>query len=87
MRASGSASVSGMAIAQIGPLTTGLEVAATAIGAGVVVFGVVAGLVRLSLGWPRQSVEEGATTGGYIGGGLGGIAVAIDLVLRYAGLK
>ena len=39
-----------MTVAQIGPLTTTLEATATAVGAGVVVFGVAAGVVRLTLG-------------------------------------
>jgi hypothetical protein len=76
-----------MELAQIGPLTTGLEAAATAVGAGVVVFGVAAGVVSLGLGRSRRGVEEEAATGGYIGGGLGAVAMGIDLVLRYAGLK
>lgn len=76
-----------MVLAQIGPLTTGLEAVATAVGAGAVVFGVVAGVAFLSLGRPKRKIEEGAATGGYIGGAVGGLSAAIDLVLRYAGLK
>lgn len=74
-----------MAFAQIGPLTSALEAVATAVGAGVVVFSVTAGVVRLALGWSRLEIEDGAAVGGFIGGALGGLAAAVDLVLRYAG--
>jgi hypothetical protein len=76
-----------MAVAQIGPLTTTLEAAATAVGAGVVVFGVATGVVRLTLRRSRRSVEDGAATGGYVGGAFGAAVAVADLVLRYAGLK
>jgi hypothetical protein len=74
-----------MALAQIGPLTTVLEVAATAVGASVVLLSVAAGIFGLAWGRSRQEVEDGAAVGGFVGGGIGVAAVLIDLALRYAG--
>jgi hypothetical protein len=76
-----------MALAQIGPLTTVLETAATAIGAGVVVGGATVGVVRLTMGWSRGEIEDAAEIGGVVGGGLGVVAAVVDLVLRYAGAQ
>jgi hypothetical protein len=74
-----------MALAQIGPLTTVLEAEATAVGAGVVLFSVAAGIVGLTCGRSRREVEDGAAVGGFVGGGVGVVAVLVDLALRYAG--
>ena len=74
-----------MALAQIGPLTTMLEAAAAAVGAGVVLGSVALGVARLAVGWPGRRIERRALTDGYLGGILGGVVAAVDLILRYGG--
>jgi hypothetical protein len=76
-----------MVLAQIGPLTTLLGVAATAIGAGVVIGSATAGLIRLTRRRSRGVINEAAAAGGAVGGGFGAMALVVDLLLRYAGLK
>lgn len=72
-----------MALAQIGPLTTLIEVAATAVGAGIVLCSVAAGILGLAERKQRGEIEERALRGGYIGGGVGAIFAFVDAVLRY----
>jgi len=72
-----------MALAQIGPLTTLLESVATAVGAGVVLCSVMAGIVGLARGWSRRDVEGAAATAGYFGGGVGAVCALADVILRY----
>jgi hypothetical protein len=72
-----------MASAQIGPLTTLLEAAATAVGAGVVLVSVAVGIWCLAVDRPRSAVEDLAVKGGYFGGGLGAAIALVDAVLRY----
>lgn len=73
-----------MVFAQVGPLTGVLEDLATAVGAGVVIGGVVVGIQGLVQGSPRSDIEDNALSGGYIGGGIGAILILVDLILRYA---
>jgi hypothetical protein len=73
-----------MTLAQIGPLTAVLEATATAVGAGVVLGGVAAGILGLVQGASRADVEEKALASGYIGGGIGAALALVDLILRYA---
>lgn len=74
-----------MVFAQIGPLTTMLEAAATAVGAGVVLGSVAMGVVGLVLGWSKLDIGNRALTDGYIGGVIGaGVALA-DILMRYGG--
>jgi hypothetical protein len=70
--------------AQIGPATTLLELAATSIGAGIVVAGfIVASMATLS-GRSRREVERNPLRDIFLGG-VGGICcLTIDLILRYA---
>jgi len=71
-----------MAIAQIGPLTTVLEAAATAAGTGIVLGSVAMGAVGLALGWPRREIGDRALTDGCVGGLLGLAAAVADIALR-----
>jgi hypothetical protein len=75
-RASGLVRVLGMALAQIGPLTTLSEAAATAVGAGVVLGSVAAGVSGLFASKTRRAIEKRALHGGYVGG-IGGAALAV----------
>lgn len=72
-----------MALAQIGPLTNLTEAVAAAVGAGVVLLSVAAGVWALAVGRPRDEIEEWALRGGYFGGGLGALVALVDVVLRY----
>ena len=72
-----------MGSARIGFLTTLIEGAATAVGAGVVLGGVAMGLWGLAAGRPMVKVEEWALKGGYFGGGFGAGLALVDAVLRY----
>lgn len=73
-----------MVLAQIGPLTGVLEALATAVGAGVVLGGVAAGILGLLRGSSRTDIEEYALVSGYIGGGAGAVLALVDSILRYA---
>jgi len=72
-----------MGLAQIGLLTTVLEGAAAAVGAGVVLSGVAVGLWGVAIGRPMIEVEEWALRGGYFGGGFGAGLALVDAILRY----
>jgi hypothetical protein len=73
----------GMIFAQIGPLTGVFEALATAVGAGMVLGGVAAGILGLLRGSPRTDIEEYALVSGYVGGGAGAALALLDLILRY----
>jgi hypothetical protein len=73
-----------MALAQIGPLTIVTEALATAVGAGVVLGGVAAGILGLVRGSSKVEIEESALASGYIGGGVGAALALLDLILGYA---
>ena len=69
--------------AEIGPLTTLLEGAAAAVGAGMLLGGFAAGLRGVLVGHPRPVLEGRALEGAYLGG-LGGAAMSLaDIILRY----
>jgi len=72
-----------MALAQIGPLTSLAEAAATAVGAGVVLGSVAVGSIGLLLGWSRGDIERRALPDGYVGGAVGALLLLVDLALRY----
>jgi len=76
-----------MTLAQIGPLTTVLEAAAAAVGAGVVLSSVAVGVAGLASRMPRRNLESRALVGGYFGGGVGAVVAVVDAILRYGGLK
>ena len=71
-----------MAFAQIGPLTTVLEVAATVAGAGVVLGSVAMGAIGLALGWSRQEIGDRALTDGCVGGVVGIAVAVVDAALH-----
>lgn len=73
-----------MALAQIGPFTAVTEALATAVGAGVVLGGVAAGILGLVRGSSKVDIEESALASGYIGGGVGAALALLDLILSYA---
>jgi hypothetical protein len=72
-----------MAFAQIGPLTTAAEAAATAIGAGILLGSFVLGTISLLRGTPRPILEGRVLTDGYLGGLVGACIALFDLLLRY----
>ena len=83
MRESRSGGVGGLVFAQIGPLTTLLEAAATAVGAGVVLGSVAVGIRGLWVRWPVRKIERRALSGSYMGGAAGAVAALADVVIRY----
>lgn len=69
-----------MSPAQIGPLTALFESIATAVGAGILLGGFVAGIYRLVREWPRQDrLEAHVLIDGYAGGLAGVAVVLLDL--------
>jgi hypothetical protein len=76
-----------MKVAQIGPLTSVIEALATAVGAGVVLCGVAAGIWGLAHESSRADLERDALFSGYIGGGIGAIFALADMILRYVLMK
>lgn len=72
-----------MVLAQIGPLTTLIEAAAAAVGAGVVLTSVATGIWGFAVRRAKREIEELVLKGGYFGGGVGAAAAFVDAVLRY----
>ncbi|MDX6601225.1 MAG: hypothetical protein QOF13_427 [Solirubrobacterales bacterium] len=72
-----------MGLAQIGLLTTVIEAAETAVGAGVVLCSVAVGVWGLAARRPIGQIEEWALKGGYFGGGFGAVLALGDAALRY----
>jgi hypothetical protein len=72
-----------MVLVQIGPATSIFETLATAVGAGVLLGGVVMGVAGMAVGWSREELTKRSLTDGYMGGLAGVGAVAFDLVVRY----
>jgi hypothetical protein len=72
-----------MALAQIGPATGFMEALATAIGAGMVIGGFLAGIVGMGLGWHKPKLDRSTLAGGYAGGGFAVLLLIIDLGMRY----
>jgi hypothetical protein len=87
MRAPKCGRVGVMAVAQIGPLTAVVEALATAVGAGVVLGGVAAGIWGLARGSSRVEIEGSALFNGYAGGGFGAVVALVDVILRYGVMK
>jgi hypothetical protein len=74
-----------MASGQIGFFTDATELLATAVGAGILLGGFLAGSIGIVSGQPRSRRDEGVVSSGYVGGMIAILLVLIDLVLRYAG--
>lgn len=74
-------------LAQVGPLTAVIEALATAVGAGVVLCGVAAGIWGLIQESSRADLEGHALVSGYVGGGVGAVFALVDLILRYGLMK
>jgi hypothetical protein len=72
-----------MALGAIGPSTAGIELLATAVGAGILLGGFLAGLFGSALGWPHDLRAERVLVIGYGGGAVGVLAVLFDLFFRY----
>ncbi|HEX5928875.1 MAG TPA: hypothetical protein VFY48_05730 [Solirubrobacterales bacterium] len=73
-----------MAAGQIGFFTNVMEALATAVGAGIVLGGFLAGAVGAIAGWPRVLRDERVLITGYGGGIAGVVAAVIDLLVRYS---
>ncbi len=73
-----------MAFAQFGPLTSLIESAAAAVGAGMVLGSFGLGLQGFLLQSSRQVLEARAVRGGYVGGMAGVVIMITDITLRYA---
>ena len=65
-------------------MTTLLELAATSIGSGVVVGGLVVSGVGMLVGRSREELEDNALRHGFWGGFWGMSCLCFDLALRYA---
>lgn len=72
-----------MALAQIGSITAAIEAFATAVGAGIVLGGFVAGVRGLVGKLAGQELQAKTLNAGYVGGVLGMTAAVIDSILRY----
>jgi hypothetical protein len=72
----------GMALARIGPLTSGLEAVATAVGSGLLLGSFTIGTGRFFLGFPRSALEAHALTDGFYGGIFSVWLILIDLGIR-----
>ena len=72
-------------LAGIGPVTTWLEAAATAIGAGIVTGAFLAAGVRRISGKDRFNWSNEASGDGFWGGAWGVFCLCSDLAIRYLG--
>lgn len=72
-----------MALAGIGPLTSALEAAATAVGAGILLGSFTIGARMFVAGAPRRDLEERVVASGYWGGIASIWAILADLAMRY----
>ena len=73
-----------MALAQVGPFTAAFEAVATAVGAGIVLGGFVAGAHGLVVpGRRRPDRDVVVLNAGYGGGAVAVLAIAADLIVRY----
>ena len=74
-----------MTLAQVGFFTDAAEMLATAVGAGILLGGFLAGSIGIVAGWPRSRRDEGIVSVGHVGGMIAILLVLIDLALRYVG--
>jgi hypothetical protein len=74
-----------MPASHVGPLTTLLEGAAAAVGAGMLLGGFLTGLAGLILAWPRWRFDRRVLRYGYAGGAVGVAVMIADITFRYGG--
>ena len=72
-------------LAQVGIFTTALELAATSIGAGILVGGFVVASIATLAGRSRREVDRNALRDIFVGGSVGMYCLLVDLILRYVG--
>jgi hypothetical protein len=72
-----------MPLARLGPISGALESAATAVGAGVLLGGFVAGSLGSIARRPRPQLDNFILDCGYVGGGVASFVVVIEGFLRY----
>lgn len=72
-----------MALAQIGPLTSLIESAAAAVGAGMLLGSFALGIQGLLRKLSAQGLERWALRGGYFGGVAGVLVILADIMIRY----
>lgn len=68
--------------ASTGPLTGAFEQIATSIGSGIVVGSFAAGLGSIVWNGSRRDSEEVALIGGYVGGLVAMVSLAIDMLVK-----
>lgn len=73
-----------MALAQIGPLTELVEMAAAAVAAGMLLGGFLAGLAGLVRSWPRRDFDRIVVQAGYLGGVVSTCIIAADIMFHHA---
>jgi hypothetical protein len=66
-----------------GPLTGAFEELATSIGAGAVVGSFLAGIFAFASSRSRERLERWPVTGGYVGGGLALLLLAVDILRKH----
>ncbi len=74
-----------MALGQIGFFTDATEVMATAVGAGILLGGFLAGSIGIVTGQSRSRRDERVVLSGYAGGSIAILLMLIDLGLRRVG--
>jgi hypothetical protein len=85
MRAGGRHAQRVTLLGQVGFFTAATELLATAVAAGILLGGFLAGSVGIFAGWPRSRRDERVVLFGYAGGMIAILLVLIDLSLRYDG--
>ena len=70
-------------VAYIGPITAGLEAAATSIGAGMLVSGFVMAAAGFARGRKRRQIERSSLKDACIGGMVATGLIVLDLSMRY----
>ena len=68
--------------AAVGPVTSGVEMAATSIAAGILLGGFVTGLVGLLLSWEQRRSDRRVARGGYLGGLIVALVAVAEAWLR-----
>jgi hypothetical protein len=72
-----------LVVAQVGPVTNALEMAAASVGAGVVVVSLVASAAGMLMGRSRKELEDNALRHVFWGGIVGMLCLCIDLIVTH----